>query len=134
PGSGIAPDNTTAGGDSISQQDALVIQDYERVLAQLDQVYRELDRRPAQVSIEAVIVSVTLNDESEFGVDFQVLRDKQNVRFGWGSPRQSPLGGGGQVDPVTGAPIGQFEFDTGGLKFAFLDDSLGVFLNALETV
>lgn len=134
PATGIAPDNTTAGGDSISQQDAIVVQDYERVLVEIDQVYRELDRRPSQVSIEAVIVSVTLNDANSFGVDFQVLRDQQHVRFGWGNPRQAPLQGGGTVDPVTGANIGQFQFDTGGLKFAFLDDTLGVFLNALETV
>lgn len=131
---GIASDNTQAGGDAMSQQDALVIQDYEAVLAQVDQVVKDLDRRPAQVSIEAMIVSVTLNDMNQFGVDFQVLRDKQNVRLGWGTPRQAPLAGGGQVDPITGANIGQFQFDTGGLKFAFLDDSLGVFINALETV
>jgi len=134
PATGIGDDDSQAGGDSISQQDAIVVQDYERVLMQIDQVFREVDRRPSQVSIEAVIVSVTLNDENQFGVDFQLLRDKQNVRFGWGNPRQAPLEGGGNVDPVTGAPIGEFQFDTGGLKFAFLDDALGVFLNALETV
>jgi type IV pilus secretin PilQ/predicted competence protein len=131
---GIAPDSAQAGGDSMSQQDAIVVQDYENVLTQVDQVVKDLDRRPSQVSIEAMIVSVTLNDMNQFGVDFQVLRDKQNVRLGWGSPRQAPLAGGGQVDPITGANIGQFQFDTGGLKFAFLDDSLGVFLNALESV
>ncbi|MCE9605277.1 MAG: hypothetical protein K8U03_10290 [Planctomycetia bacterium] len=131
---GIASDTAQAGGDSMSQQDALVIQDYDNVLGQIDQVVKDLDRRPAQVSIEAMIVSVTLNDANSFGVDFQVLRDKQNVRFGWGSPRQAPLEGGGTVDPTTGGQVGSFQFDTGGLKFAFLDDSLGVFLNALETV
>lgn len=131
---GIAVDNTSAGGDSMSQQDAVVIQDFQSVLSQIDMVIKDLDRRPAQVSIEAMIVSVILNDMNSFGVDFQVLRDKNNVRFGWGTPRQAPLGGGGTVDPITGAAIGQFPFDTGGLKFAFLDDSLGVFINALETV
>ena len=133
-GVGIAVDNTAAGGDSMSQQDAVVVQDFHSVLTQIDMVIKDLDRRPAQVSIEAMIVSVILNDMNSFGVDFQVLRDKNNVRFGWGTPRQAPLGGGGNVDPITGAAIGQFPFDTGGLKFAFLDDSLGVFINALETV
>lgn len=131
---GIAVDNTSAGGDSMSQQDAVVIQDFQSVLSQIDMVIKDLDRRPAQVSIEAMIVSVTLNDMNSFGVDFQVLRDKNNVRFGWGTPRQAPLGGGGNTDPITGAAIGQFPFDTGGMKFAFLDDSLGVFISALETV
>lgn len=133
-GVGIAADNTAAGGDSMSQQDAVVVQDFQSVLAQIDMVFKDLDRRPAQVSIEAMIVSVTLNDMNSFGVDFQVLRDKNNVRFGWGTPRQAPLGGGGNTDPITGAAIGQFPFDTGGMKFAFLDDSLGVFISALETV
>ena len=133
-GIGIAVDNTAAGGDSMSQQDAVVVQDFHSVLTQIDMVIKDLDRRPAQVSIEAMIVSVILNDMNSFGVDFQVLRDQQHVRFGWGTPRQAPLGGGGNVDPITGAAIGQFPFDTGGLKFAFLDDSLGVFINALETV
>lgn len=131
---GIATDNSNAGSDAIAQQDALVVQDYENVLAQIDQVYRELDRRPMQVSIEAVIVQVTLNDANTFGVDFQLLRDQQHVRFGWGNPRITPLDGAGTVNPATGGKIGEFTFDPGGLKFAFLDDSLGVFLDALETV
>lgn len=134
PAMGIGTDTTSAGGDSLAQQDAVVIQDYENTLIQIDQVIKELDRRPAQVSIEAVIISVTLDDQNDFGVDFQVLRDKNNVRFGWGNPRINPLNGGGAVDPNTGGVNGEFKFDTGGLKFAFLDDSLGVFINALETV
>ena len=132
--SGIATDNTQAGGDHLAQQDAVVIQDYEQVLAEIDQVFKELDRRPSQVSIEAVIVSVRLDDENSFGVDFQLLRDKQNVRFGWGNPGINPLNGTGAINPANGGRVGEFQFDTGGLKFAFLDDSLGVFINALETV
>jgi len=116
-GVGIAGDNTTAGGDSMSQQDALVVQDYENVLTELDQVVKDLDRRPLQVAIEAMIVSVTLNDENSYGVDFQLLRNKDHVRFGFGSPAN--------------ALNNTFQ---GGFKFAFLDDSLGVFLSALEKV
>ena len=70
PATGIATDNTQAGGDQLAQQDAVVIQDYEQVLEEIDQVFKELDRRPSQVSIEAVIVSVRLDDENSFGVDF----------------------------------------------------------------
>jgi type IV pilus assembly protein PilQ len=114
---GIAVDNTAAGGDAISQQDALVVQDYENVLAELDQVVKDLDRRPLQVSIESMIVSVTLNDENSYGVDFQLLRDKDHIRFGFGSPAN--------------ALNNTFQ---GGFKFAFLDESLAVFLSALEKV
>lgn len=114
---GIAADSSAAGGDSMSQQDALVVQDYESVLAEIDQVVKDLDRRPMQVSIEAMIVSVTLNDENSYGVDFQLLRNKDHVRFGFGSPAN--------------ALNDTFQ---GGFKFAFLDDSLAVFLSALEKV
>ena len=131
---GITPDSGNAGGNSLSNEDALVVQDYERVLIDIDQVVNEIDQRPLQVAIEAVILSVDLNDSNTFGVDFQLLRDKQNIRFGWGQPRLAPLDGGGQIDPGTGARVGEFQFTGGGLKFAFLDSSLGVFINALETV
>jgi type IV pilus assembly protein PilQ len=131
---GIATDTAHAGGEAIAQQDAIVVQDYEQVLAQIDQVFKELDRRPMQVSIEAVIVQVALSDQNTFGVDFQLLRDKEHVRFGWGNPRITPLDGSGTTNPATGGKVGEFTFDPGGLKFAFLDDSLGVFLNALETI
>jgi type IV pilus assembly protein PilQ len=131
---GIATDTTNAGGDSMAGGEAVLVQDYEDVLAHIDQVVQEIDRRPAQVSIEAMILSVKLNDQNQFGVDFQLLRDKSNVRFGLGSPRINPLEGGGQINPVTGGTIGEFDFDGGGMRFAFLDDSLGAFLTALETI
>lgn len=115
---GIAVDNTSAGGDSLSQTDALIVQDYEQILAQVDQIVRDLDRRPLQVSIETMIVSVTLNDSSSYGVDFQFLRNQPHVKFGINTPPQS---------------LNNFALD-GGLKFGFLDSSLGAFLSALETV
>lgn len=131
---GITPDTSNVGGNSLAGDDAVVVQDYEAVLAELDQIVHEVDKRPAQVAIESMILSVKLDDEYKFGVDFVALRDKNHVRLGWGTPRQAPINGGGGVDPVTGARLGELQFDTGGLKFAFLDDNIGVFINALETV
>ena len=55
----------------------VVVRDYEAVLAQVDQVVAEVDVRPLQVAIEAMILSVKLNDADKFGVNFQLLRDKQ---------------------------------------------------------
>ena len=115
---GIAPDDSAAGGDTFASGEAVLVRDYEAVLAQVDQVFQELDQRPMQVNIEAMILSVKLADKNSFGVDFALLRDKANIRLASGKPL---------------ADLGQMNFD-GGLKLGFLDSSLGVFLTALETI
>ncbi|MHB1036962.1 MAG: secretin and TonB N-terminal domain-containing protein [Pirellulales bacterium] len=116
---GIASDPDKVGGDTFGGGETVLVRDYEAVLVQIDQIIEEIDQRPMQVAIEAMILSVTLNDENQFGIDFQLLRNKNDVRFGMGSPLSD---------------LAQVKFDTGGLKFGFLDSSLGVFLNALETI
>jgi type IV pilus assembly protein PilQ len=115
---GIAADDANVGGDNFAGGEAVLVRDYEAVLAQVDQVFEELDKKPLQVAIEAMILSVKLNDKNAFGVDFALLRDKANVRLASGQPLSS---------------LANMEFD-GGLKFGFLDSSLAVFLNALETI
>jgi len=116
---GIATDSNTAGGNSFSGGDVVVVRDYEAVLAQVDQMVREVDVRPLQVHIEAMILSVHLKDSDKFGVNWQLLRDKPNIKFSIGAPLQS---------------LADFTFEKGTLKFGFLDSSLGAFLDALETI
>ena len=116
---GIGADAANAGGDGFAGGEVVVVRDYEAVLTEIDQVVAEIDVRPLQVAIEAMILSVTLDDENDFGVSFELLRDKDHVRLGWGTP----------IDPLS-----SLKFDTGGMKFGFLDSSLGVFLNALESI
>jgi len=116
---GIAADSSTAGGDAFAGGDVVVVRDYEAVLSQIDQVVAEIDVRPLQVVIEAMILSVALDDGNDFGVNFELLRDKDHLRLGSGSPLNS---------------LGSLSFAEGGLKFGFLDSSLGAFLNALETI
>ncbi len=116
---GIATNDANAGGDKFAGNEALLVRDYEAVLSQIDQVVDEVDVRPAQVSIEAMILSVKLKDSDKLGVNFQLLRDNPNIKFGLGTPSSS---------------LGDVKFDDGGLKFGFLDSTLGAFLDALETV
>jgi type IV pilus assembly protein PilQ len=133
PGTGIAIDSTAAGGESLAAGEAVVVQDYEAVLNEIDQIVREIDKKPLQVAIEAMILSVTLNDNNKFGIDFQVLRQNQNLRIGSGTPRVDPLAGT-QTENATGGTSGEFTFTNGGLQFAFLDSNLGAFITALETI
>lgn len=132
---GIATNSSAAGGDNFASGEAVLVQDYEAILAQVDQVVSEIDRRPLQVAIEAMILSVTLNDSNKFGVDLQLLKNQPDLRFGSGTPRTDPLSGTGTTNPATGGIINEFTFPApGGLKFAFMDQSLGAFITALETI
>ena len=131
---GIPANQTAAGGYSMTETEVVVVQDYRHVLSEVDQVVKEIDKRPPQVSIEAMILSVQLDDQTKFGINFQALRNEQHLRLGVGNPRQAPLEGGGKTDATTGAPLGAFDFASGGMNFAFLDGSLGAFLNFLETI
>jgi len=119
PAQGIGTNDNEVGGDSFSGGDTLLVQDRETVLREIEQVVRTVDCPPMQVAIEAMILSVTLGDKYECGVDFQFLRNQGTIRFGIGSPPTS-------IDGVN--------FENGGLKFAYLDSSLGAFIKALETI
>lgn len=117
--SGITADSGAAGGDSFAGPEAVVVRDYEAVLMQIDTLVAEVDVRPLQVHIEAMILSVTLKEEDAYGVNWQFLRDSGNVKLGIGEPAQT---------------LAAFDFEQGALKVGFLDSSLGAFLSALETI
>jgi len=116
---GIGADATNAGGDAFAGGEVVLVRDYEAVLSEVDQVVAEIDVRPLQVAIEAMILSVRLDDGNDFGVNFELLRNNPNIRLGWGTPLEA---------------LTSLKFDKGGLKFGFLDSNLGAFLNALESV
>ncbi len=115
---GIASDSASAGGDSYSGEEVVVVRDFEGILGQIDQLVAEVDRMPRQVSIEAMILSVALDDKSELGVDFELLRQKETLRITSGTP-------------LVNLTTGTF---ADGLKIGFLDTSVFMFLNALESI
>lgn len=117
---GIATNDSNAGGNKFSGDEVVVVRDFQAVLTQIDQLVAEVDVRPLLVSIEAMILSVKLSDEDQFGVNFQLLRQNPNIKFGLGSPPASLS--------ATDFPL------DGGLKFGFLDSNLGAFIEALESV
>ena len=116
----IPSDQVKTGGDDFAGTDVVLVKDYENVLRQVDELYAEVDVKPAQVAIEAMIINVKLNDTNTFGINFQALRDSANARV---------VSGGNPVTSLASLDVGN-----GGLKFGFLDSSLSTFLVALETV
>lgn len=115
---GIASNATAAGGDTFAGGDVVMVRDYITVLAEIDQVVAEVDRMPMQVAIEATILSVKLDDKNVLGVDFELLRQKDNLRITSGTP-------------LTSLATANFK---DGLKVGFLDSSLFAFIEALETI
>lgn len=116
---GIATDDDKVGGNNFAGGEAVLVRDYENVLAQIDQVVAEIDVRPMQVHIEAMILSVRLNDSDKFGVDFKKLINNSNFTIGWGTPVDS---------------LSEVTFTQGGLKFGLIDGDIGTFVEALETI
>lgn len=115
---GIQTDAFTAGGNKFAGGDVVLVRDYEAVLTQVDLVVNEVDVRPMQVAIEAMILSVKLDDEDKLGVNLEFLRNNPNVRLALGSPSKaipSPLPGPG-------------------FTFAYLDSNLAAFVDALQTI
>jgi type IV pilus secretin PilQ/predicted competence protein len=56
------------------ERNALLVTDTPARIEAIRTALRDLDRTPAQVMIEAIIVDVTLNDELHSGVDWSILR------------------------------------------------------------
>ncbi len=131
---GIAKSPENAGGDGLAQRDALLIQDYAEVIAEIDRVIIEMDVPPLQIIIEAKILSVALSDSMEFGVNFALLNgsQKQLVTSGNGAT----LGGssGFPNAPTLVPPAGDFIANTAGLKYGFVSGDVTGFIKALENI
>ncbi|MEK6260069.1 MAG: secretin and TonB N-terminal domain-containing protein [Planctomycetota bacterium] len=131
---GIAKTPEAAGGDGLAQRDALLIQDYAEVIAEIDRVIIEMDVPPLQVIIEAKILHVALSDSMEFGVNFAMLNSsqKQLVTTGNGSTLN---GAPGFPDaPHLVPPVGDFIANTAGLKYGFISGDVTGFIKALENI
>ncbi len=124
---GIEADEATAGGDDYAGGDVLVVRDYESVLVQIDRMVSEIDVRPMQVHIEAMILSVLLDDGNDLGVNLAWLGN--NAKVGWGGFPTSD-----DEEGDNGDMLGNITFDGNGLKFGFFDGNVAAFINALETV
>jgi type IV pilus assembly protein PilQ len=115
----IPASQTETGGDMMTGTDVVIVKDYERVLMQIDQLVCEVDQRPRQVLIDTMIISVKLSDENKFGINWQVLKNKSNVKLGLGTPP---------------ADVSNVTFGDGGLTFGYVDSSIANLVAALETI
>jgi len=63
----------TAGGDTMALNDTIVIEDYPENIVEAEKLLKQLDMRPKQVLVEATILSATLTEGMEMGVNLNLL-------------------------------------------------------------
>jgi type IV pilus assembly protein PilQ len=141
----------TGGGDTMALNDTIVIMDYPENIAEAERMLKELDVRPKQVLVEATILSATLNEGMEMGVDLNFAAGVSLTgTTASGGTQDSVLGGvleGSQtagLNPLqqvgalsAGSPIETAGFTNvggSGLRIGISSGDFRAFITALETV
>jgi len=150
---GIKTGEDHTGGLNSTLQEMLIVIDNEETLGRVERVFRELDKRPRQVLVEATIVQVILDETNRFGVDFQILGSADFIDFEsdaapqsvYSAPTALVPGALGPAGVTSGAPFitpdGTSSFtqngftegpNSGGLRMGWVGDDVSVFLEALQ--
>jgi type IV pilus assembly protein PilQ len=116
----------SGGGDTTAMNDTIIVNDYPEKIEAVAKVLSEVDVRPKQVLIEATILSATLTDDTQFGIDWQNMFGV--VGSGIGSNAASV----GRLDFVNSLNTNQVT-KTGGLSIG-IHDNLTAFIRAVEEV
>jgi type II secretory pathway component GspD/PulD (secretin) len=111
------------GGDSMSGRDRLVISDFPERMEKIREVLDEVDSMPPQVLIEVTILEATLNEQTEFGIDFDIL-GLTTATPGTVALGDDAISVGGFASGVT----------SGGLSVGIVKDHVRVFIRALEGI
>ncbi len=151
-GSGIGGAGGT-GGNSMAGGDVVIIRDYKANLKAIDDVVKEIDVAPIQVLVEAVIISVDLEQNQTLGVNFAVLDNMAQALGTVGNgadlvtnsgftpaklltvPAQATaqaIAAAGRING--GTQPGGLSSTTNGIKFGFVGKNVSGFVNALETL
>lgn len=129
--SGIQSDGKDVGGNSHATEDTLVVTDFPERLEQVRKVLKEIDRRPQQILVEAVILRATLNESNQFGVDFTIL---SGVDFNGLTNIGGAIAGNTPTGAMADKHTASIEGGGSGLKVGVITNNVSVFVNALEGV
>lgn len=121
----------TGGGDATAMNDTIIVHDYPENVEQIAQLLGEIDVRPRQVLIEATVLSVTLTEDTQFGINWSTLQGVLTQ-----IPAIPAAAGDitrGSSDYFKSAGTGQVT-KTGGLTVGFAHDNIAGFIRAIEEV
>jgi type IV pilus assembly protein PilQ len=143
---GLASGGST-GGNGHSDQDIIVVTDFDDRLEEVKRVLKEVDQRPAQILIEATILRATLKEDNSLGIDFQVLGGVDFSTLGDAGSNFAGATGGGFLSSTNAAAQNTVnngyaaggtnfasQLPNGGLQIGVAKNNIAVFLKALESV
>jgi len=117
------------GGDAAAMNDAVIIYDFPENVDEAAEIIKKFDVRPMQVLIEATIMSVTLTEGTQFGIDWQTLKGTAvSALTGISAGAEDYLKSAG-----TGATVGSSSL-SGGLTVGFALGDVGSFIRAVEEI
>ncbi len=138
----------SSGGDTMALNDHIVIEDYPENIAEVEKLLKQLDIRPKQVLIEATILSATLREDMELGVDLNFLAGVHLDGTSTTTEVGGPLAAALETTTTTPlqqiaagtpghAPIETFGFARvggNGLRIGITSGDFAAFITALEQV
>ncbi|MEN6428857.1 MAG: hypothetical protein ABFE13_26210 [Phycisphaerales bacterium] len=113
------------GGNDPANNDMLVVYDYPENIERAEAVIREADVRPKQVLIEASITAVTLKEDMQFGIDWNLLT---GVAIDNWAANINGYGTKAETAGFAKTPGGT------GLTVAFSADNIQAIITALESI
>lgn len=113
--------SSKGGGDSMALNDAIVIYDYPENIARAAEVIKALDVRPKQVLVEATILSATLTEGMELGVDLNLLGGTTLTGAAAKSATTNTVTGAVDNSTATDAVLPITQIGTGGIPGAAIE-------------
>jgi type II secretory pathway component GspD/PulD (secretin) len=117
------------GGDKVAINDMIVLFDYPENIEEAEAVIKQLDVRPQQVLIEAAIMAARLNEDMEFGVDWNLLSGVAVTGF-----PANIIGGQGTPIETVGFAANPASASFSGMSVGFSADNVQAIITALEEV
>jgi type II secretory pathway component GspD/PulD (secretin) len=127
-GSGSGMDisvSTEGGGDTMALNDMIVVYDYPENLEKVAEVLKSIDIRPKQVLVEATILSATLNEETRFGINWNLFNGTFVTDY--------PANLNGDGTPIETFGFADNPVSATGLIAGFSADNVQAIITALET-
>jgi type IV pilus assembly protein PilQ len=135
----------TGGGDTLALNDMIVVYDYPENIEKVAEVLKSVDIRPKQVLVEATILSATLNEQTKFGIDWNLIAGVNLI----GASSSSQIGTTESIGTTSTTPISQIAAGTpgtpietagfatpgdNGLRIGATSGNMAMFLTALESI
>jgi len=139
-GQELIPSSTIVGKTLLiaePRSNSLLIAGPPEHLTRIEEVLAEMDVRPLQVAISAVIAEITLTDDLQYGLD--VIRKAENVVFGgqdinWAGALTNLGSSTGIIDPADLIDVSAFSNVPGGLNlYGALGELFNVYVRAIES-